>query len=184
MKQVSFGRKLYSEKSLLQHISTTSLMDVFSSFIIIVISSSFCSNSNNSRNSNGGDSGGGGGSGSTSRTSSNSNNNSNKNKIHRMSNVNAKLIPLILGATGTTAKSFRHYLSNVPGEHEIKELQRTAISGNLHILRKVLTQKYKIYLPCEITSLVASTATTLYTLQTQFVAGIVTTLHKDDNIWN
>jgi hypothetical protein len=46
--------------------------------------------------------------------------------------------PVIVGATGTISKSFRKYLSNVPGNHEIKELQKTAILGTAHILWKVL----------------------------------------------
>ena len=36
-------------------------------------------------------------------------------------------------------KSFRKYISNIPGNHEVKELQKTAILGTAHILRKVLT---------------------------------------------
>ena len=31
------------------------------------------------------------------------------------------------------------YISNIPGNHEVKELQKTAILGTAHILRKVLT---------------------------------------------
>jgi hypothetical protein len=38
-----------------------------------------------------------------------------------MWNVKAKLIPVITVAAGTISKSFRKYLSNIPGEHEIKE---------------------------------------------------------------
>jgi hypothetical protein len=53
-------------------------------------------------------------------------------------NVNAKVIPVITGATGTISKSLIHYLSNVPGKHEIKELQRTAILGTAHILQEEL----------------------------------------------
>jgi hypothetical protein len=37
------------------------------------------------------------------------------------------------------SKSFRKYVSNIPGNHEVKELQTTAILGTAHILRKVLT---------------------------------------------
>ena len=29
--------------------------------------------------------------------------------------------------------------NNIPGNHEVKELQKTAILGTAHILRKVLT---------------------------------------------
>jgi hypothetical protein len=46
-----------------------------------------------------------------------------------MWNVNTNVIPVITGETGTISKSFRKYLSNVPGKHEIKELQKTARYG-------------------------------------------------------
>jgi hypothetical protein len=36
-----------------------------------------------------------------------------------MWNVKAKVIPLIIGATGTISKSLRQYLSNIPEKHEI-----------------------------------------------------------------
>jgi len=52
--------------------------------------------------------------------------------------VKTKVIPVILGATGTISKSFRKYASNITGKHEVKELQKTAIQGTAHILRKVL----------------------------------------------
>jgi len=48
------------------------------------------------------------------------------------------IIPVIIGVTGTISKSFRKYVSNIPGRHEVKELQKTAILGTAHILRKVL----------------------------------------------
>ena len=53
-----------------------------------------------------------------------------------------KVIPVIIGATGTISMSFRKYMSNIPGNHEVKELQKTIILGTAHILRKVLTQRY------------------------------------------
>jgi len=59
-------------------------------------------------------------------------------EIQLMWNVKTKLIPVIIGATGTVSKSFRKYVSNIPGKHEVKELQKTAILGTAHILRKVL----------------------------------------------
>jgi hypothetical protein len=60
-------------------------------------------------------------------------------EIQHMWNVKTKVIPVIIGATGTISKSFRKYVSNIPGNHEVKELQKTAILGTAHILRKVLT---------------------------------------------
>jgi hypothetical protein len=62
-----------------------------------------------------------------------------KDLTQRMWNVKTKVIPAIIGATGTISKSFRKYVSNIPGNHEVKELQKTAILGTEHILRKVLT---------------------------------------------
>jgi len=59
-------------------------------------------------------------------------------EIQRMWNVKTKMIPVITGATGIITKSFRKYVSNIPGKHEVKELQKTAILGTAHILRKVL----------------------------------------------
>jgi len=59
-------------------------------------------------------------------------------EIQRMWNVKAKVIPVIIGATGTISKSLRKYLSNISGKHEVKELQKTAILGTAHTLRKVL----------------------------------------------
>jgi hypothetical protein len=50
----------------------------------------------------------------------------------------SKMIPVIIGATGTISNTLRQYLSNIPGKHEIKELQKTAILRTAHILRKVL----------------------------------------------
>jgi hypothetical protein len=60
-------------------------------------------------------------------------------EIQRMWNVKTKVIPVIISVTGTISKSFKKYASNVPGgNHEVKELQKTAILGTAHILRKVL----------------------------------------------
>jgi hypothetical protein len=58
-------------------------------------------------------------------------------EIQRMRNVKPKVTPVIIGATGTISKSFRKYLSSIPGKHDIKELQKTAILGTAHTLRKV-----------------------------------------------
>jgi hypothetical protein len=53
-------------------------------------------------------------------------------------NVKTRVIPVIIGATGTISKSFRKYVSTIPGNHEVKGLQKTAILGTAHILWKVL----------------------------------------------
>jgi hypothetical protein len=56
-----------------------------------------------------------------------------------MWNVKTRVIPVIIGATGTISKSFRKYVSSVPGNHELREIQKRAVLGTAHILRKVLT---------------------------------------------
>ena len=52
------------------------------------------------------------------------------------------MIPVLISETGTISKSFRKYVSNMPGNHEVKELQKTAILGTAHILRKVVKKRY------------------------------------------
>jgi hypothetical protein len=56
-----------------------------------------------------------------------------------MWNVKSKVIPIIIGATGTISKSLRQYLNNIPGKREIKELQKTTILCTAHKLRAMLT---------------------------------------------
>jgi len=55
-------------------------------------------------------------------------------EVQRMWNVKTKVIPVIIGATGTISKSFRKYVSNIPGKHEVKELRE-----NSHIVRCTYT---------------------------------------------
>jgi len=68
----------------------------------------------------------------------NNNNNNNNNKeaekilkykdltieIQRMWNVKTRVIPVIIEATGTISRSFRKYVSDIPGNHDVKELQK------------------------------------------------------------
>jgi hypothetical protein len=76
----------------------------------------------------------------------NNNNNNNNNlkykdltiEIQRMWIVKPRVIPVTIGETGTILKSFTKYVSTIPGNHDVKELQKTAILGTAHILRKVL----------------------------------------------
>jgi hypothetical protein len=59
-------------------------------------------------------------------------------EIQHMWNEKTKVMPVIIGATGTISKFFRKYLSSIPGKHDVEELQKTAILGTVHIHRKVL----------------------------------------------
>jgi hypothetical protein len=51
-------------------------------------------------------------------------------EIQRMWNVKARVIPVIIGATGTISKSLRKYVSNIPGNYEVKELQKNSHIGH------------------------------------------------------
>jgi hypothetical protein len=43
-------------------------------------------------------------------------------EIQHMWNVKTRVIPVIIGATGTISTSFRKYVSTIPGKHEVQEL--------------------------------------------------------------
>jgi hypothetical protein len=63
-----------------------------------------------------------------------------------MWNIKTRVTPVITGATGTISKSFRKYVSNGPGNHEVRELWKAAILGTAHVLRKVKI-KQSVYRP-------------------------------------
>jgi hypothetical protein len=52
-------------------------------------------------------------------------------EIQHMWNVKTKVIPVIIGATGTISKSFRKYPSNIVRRHKIKELQKIASNNTV-----------------------------------------------------
>jgi len=59
-------------------------------------------------------------------------------EIQWMWNLKCTIIPVITGATGIVTRSLRKNLEALPGKHSIDSLQRTAILGTSHIIRKVL----------------------------------------------
>jgi hypothetical protein len=59
-------------------------------------------------------------------------------EIQRMWNLKCTIIPVIIGATGKVTKSLRENLEAIPGKHSIDSLQKTAILGTSHTIRKVL----------------------------------------------
>jgi hypothetical protein len=48
------------------------------------------------------------------------------------------IIPSIIGATGTVTGVLKKNLEAVPGKHSIDSVQKTAVVGTAHIIRKVL----------------------------------------------
>ena len=53
-----------------------------------------------------------------------------KIEIQRTWNVKSRVIPVIIGATGTVSESFRKHVSNIPGNHEVRELQNNSHIGH------------------------------------------------------
>ena len=73
------------------------------------------------------------------------NNNNNKLKykclsieIRRMWNLKCTIVPVIIGVTGIVTRSLRKNLDTVPGKHSIDSVQKTAVLGTSHTIRKVL----------------------------------------------
>jgi hypothetical protein len=59
-------------------------------------------------------------------------------EIQRTWNLKCTIIPVIIGATGMVTKSLRKNLEAIIGKHSIDSLQKTAVLGTSHIIRKVL----------------------------------------------
>jgi hypothetical protein len=55
-----------------------------------------------------------------------------------MWNLKCTIIPIIIGATEIVTRSIKKNLEAVTGKHSIDSLQKTAIIGTSHIIRKVL----------------------------------------------
>jgi len=58
--------------------------------------------------------------------------------MQRMWILKCTIVPVIIGATGIVTRSLKKNLETVPGKHSIDSLQKTAILGTSHIIRKVL----------------------------------------------
>jgi len=61
-----------------------------------------------------------------------------KIEIQHMWNVKTKVIPVIIGATGTISKSFRKYVSNIPGNMKSRNSRKQPYWALHTLLRKVL----------------------------------------------
>jgi hypothetical protein len=50
-------------------------------------------------------------------------------------------MPVIIGTTGIVTNDLKKNLEAIPGKHSIDSLQKTAVLGTSHIIRKVLRLK-------------------------------------------
>ena len=62
-------------------------------------------------------------------------------ECQKLWNKKVEVIPVIIGATGIVDKNVKKYVWRIPGHHHIYSVQRSAILGTAHILRKVLSIK-------------------------------------------
>ena len=56
----------------------------------------------------------------------------------RMWNLKCTIVPVIIGSNGIITRSLKKNLETIPGKHSIDSLQKTAMLGISHIIRKVL----------------------------------------------
>jgi hypothetical protein len=59
-------------------------------------------------------------------------------EIQRMWIMKCMFVPVIFGATGIVTKGLKKNLEAIPGKHSIDSLQKTAVLGTSHVIRKVL----------------------------------------------
>lgn len=59
-------------------------------------------------------------------------------EIEKMWNVRTHVIPIVVGALGTMSERFKEYLALLGTQTSVETVQKTAILGSAHILRKVL----------------------------------------------
>ena len=62
-------------------------------------------------------------------------------ECQKMWNKKVEVIPVTIGATRIFDRNIKSYVRKIPGYHNIYNLQRLAILGTAHILRKVLSIK-------------------------------------------
>lgn len=59
-------------------------------------------------------------------------------EIQRMWNLKAIVIPIIIGATGLISNATTRIMKEVPGKHNLLQMQKAVVLSTAHIVRKVL----------------------------------------------
>jgi hypothetical protein len=62
-------------------------------------------------------------------------------EVQRMWGMSTKTIPIVMGALGIVPKTFTHYASLLPINIKMSEIQKVALLGTAHILRRALSTK-------------------------------------------
>jgi hypothetical protein len=59
-------------------------------------------------------------------------------EIQQMWNMQCMIIPEVIGVTRMVTKGLKKNLEAIPGKHSVDSLQKPAVLGTSHIIRKVL----------------------------------------------
>ena len=62
-------------------------------------------------------------------------------EVNRMWGMRTTVVPIVIGALGLIKKGTEKFTNNVPGYISIPEIQKIALLGTAHILRKILSTK-------------------------------------------
>ena len=62
-------------------------------------------------------------------------------EITRMWQMKTEIIPVVIGALGVIKNGSEKFISEIPGNINLQEIQKTTLLGMVHILRKVLSIK-------------------------------------------
>ena len=62
-------------------------------------------------------------------------------EINRMWKMKTEVIPVVIGALGLVKKGLEKFTNKIPGNIQINEIQKIALLGTAHILRRVLSIK-------------------------------------------
>ena len=62
-------------------------------------------------------------------------------EIARMWGRKTQIVPVVVGALGVIKKDIDEQICKIPGKINVTELQKIALLGSAHILRKVLSIK-------------------------------------------
>ena len=61
-----------------------------------------------------------------------------KIELQRLWDVNAIIVPVVVGSLGAVPPGIEKHLANIPGNQDVRPLVKSALLGSAHILRKIL----------------------------------------------
>ena len=68
-------------------------------------------------------------------------------EVTKMFQLKTSTVPIVVRALGLIEKGLDRYINQIPGHMQSEELQKIALLGSLHILRRTLSIKSTLLLP-------------------------------------